>query len=168
VLNNAVHKDNRIPPRGFTNAAFAAFGGPPVGYAYADGQYWDDTYYSIPLETAAVQVTLYYQSTSKEFVEFVRDTNTTNTKGQEIYNLWANNGKCPPEPMVQVQLPIAPPPPGDINLDGYVNWLDYELFAGCLVGPEVPYGTGCERSNLDVDADCDLLDMAEFQAGFTG
>ena len=32
VLNNKIYEDNRIPPRGFTNAAFAAFGGAPVGH----------------------------------------------------------------------------------------------------------------------------------------
>ena len=42
MLNNVVVKDNRIPPRGFTNAAFEAFDGAPVGATYADGQYWDD------------------------------------------------------------------------------------------------------------------------------
>ena len=43
VLNNYVVKDNRIPPRGFTNANFQAIQSPPVGYSYADGQYWDET-----------------------------------------------------------------------------------------------------------------------------
>ena len=44
---------------------------------------------------------LYYQSTSKEFVEFLRDENRTNTKGQEMYDLWNNNGKCPPTLMAE-------------------------------------------------------------------
>lgn len=99
VLNNKIFKDNRIPPRGFSNAAFTSFGGAPVGHTYADEQYWDDTLYTIPAGAASAEVTLYYQSTSKEFVEFLRDENTTNSKGQEMYNLWNNNGKCPPETM---------------------------------------------------------------------
>ncbi len=99
VLNNTVLKDNRIPPRGFTNAAYAAFGGPPVGHAYADSQYWDDTEYVIPTGAVKAEVTLYYQSTSKEYVEFLRDQNTTNTRGQEMFDVWNNNGKCPPEVM---------------------------------------------------------------------
>lgn len=37
VLNNKIYEDNRIPPRGFANAAFAQFGGAPVGHSYADG-----------------------------------------------------------------------------------------------------------------------------------
>jgi hypothetical protein len=61
VLNNKIFKDNRIPPRGFTNGAFAGFGGSPVGHAYADGQYWDDTYYAVPAQATSAIVTLYYQ-----------------------------------------------------------------------------------------------------------
>jgi hypothetical protein len=99
VLNNTVYKDNRIPPRGFTNAAYASFGGEPVDHSYADGQYWDVTDYDIPAGATSAEVTLYYQSTSKEFVEFLRDENTTNSKGQEMYDLWDQNGKCPPEVM---------------------------------------------------------------------
>jgi hypothetical protein len=46
-------------------------------------------------------VRLYYQSTSKEFVEFLRDENRTNTKGQEMFDLWNMNGKCPPTLMAE-------------------------------------------------------------------
>ncbi|MFN3409751.1 MAG: Ig-like domain-containing protein [Limisphaerales bacterium] len=96
VLNNKIYTDNRIPPRGFNNTAYAAFGGEPVGHEYADGQYWDDTLYALPPGAVRAEVRLYYQSTSKEFVEFLRTNNVTNTKGQELYDLWNNNGKCPP------------------------------------------------------------------------
>ncbi len=97
ALNNKVFKDNRIPPRGFTNSAFQGFGGAPVAYTYADGHYWDDSSYMIPQGAASVEVTLYYQSTTREFVEFLRDENSTDTTGQEMYDLWNDNGKCPPE-----------------------------------------------------------------------
>lgn len=96
VLNNKIYEDNRIPPRGFTNATFALFGGAPVGHSYADGQYWDESLYALPEGTTRAEVKLYYQSTSKEFIEFLRDENRTNTKGQELFDLWNNNGKCPP------------------------------------------------------------------------
>ena len=96
VLNNKIYEDNRIPPRGFTNATFALFGGEPVGHHYDDGQYWDDTPYMLPAGTTRAEVKLYYQSTSKEFVEFLRDENHSTTNGQAMYDLWNNNGKCPP------------------------------------------------------------------------
>jgi len=99
VLNDTIYSDNRIPPRGFTNAGFDSIQSPPVGYAYADGQYWDTTVYTFPFEPDEIAVSLYYQSTSKEYIEFLRDENITNNAGDIMYNLWNNNGKCPPELM---------------------------------------------------------------------
>ncbi len=102
VLNNRTYEDNRIPPRGFTNASYAAFGGSPVGHSYADGQYWDDTLYGRPPGTTKAIVQLYYQSTSKEFIEFLRDENRTDTQGQVLYELWRTNGMCPPTLLCEV------------------------------------------------------------------
>jgi hypothetical protein len=99
VLNNYVVFDNRIPPRGFTNAAFETIQSPPVGVAYADGEYWDDTQYTLPVGTIQVEVNLYYQTVSKEYIEFLRDENVTNGDGQIMYDLWANNGMSTPELM---------------------------------------------------------------------
>jgi hypothetical protein len=70
-----------------------------VAYAYTDGQYWDSTIYNFPFEPDEIEVALYYQSTSKEYIEFLRDENVTNNAGIIMYNLWNNNGKCPPELM---------------------------------------------------------------------
>ena len=108
VLNNYIYKDNRIPPRGFTNANFAIIQSPPVGYTYADGQYWDETNYLIPAATARVMATLFYQTISKEYVEFLRDENRTNTWGQTFYNLWAVNGKSAPVAMTTQSYDIKP------------------------------------------------------------
>ena len=102
VLNDMTYKDNRIPPRGFTNANFAAVQASPVAATYADGQYWDDTIYNLPANTHRVTVELRYQSASREYVEFLRDENTTNTAGEILYNAWAANGKSLPEVMETV------------------------------------------------------------------
>ncbi len=96
VLSDTVFSDNRIPPRGFTNAAFVQIQSPPVGYTYVDGQYWDDTEYHLPEAAESVYVTLYYQTTSKEYIEFLRDANTTNSAGQNLYNSWVAQGMAPP------------------------------------------------------------------------
>ena len=120
VLNNKIFEDNRIPPRGFNNAVFAAFGGAPVGHSYADGQYWDDTPYTVPAGAKRAEVNLYYQSTSKEFIEFLRDENTTNSKGQEMYDLWNNNGKCPPTLMATADWQVLDSD-GDEDGDGLSN-----------------------------------------------
>ncbi len=104
VLNDTLYGDNRIPPMGFENAAFDAFGGRPVeaGVAerYADGQSWDTSSYALPATAHTVVTTLYYQTTSKEYVEFLRDENTTNSAGQDLYDLWVANGRAAPVVMV--------------------------------------------------------------------
>ncbi len=99
VLNDSVYSDNRIPPRGFTNASFTGIQSPPVAYAYPDGQYWDETTYAMPTEVRFVEVTLYYQTTSKEYIEFLRDENTTNTAGLDLYNAWVAQGRGAPVAM---------------------------------------------------------------------
>jgi hypothetical protein len=101
ILNNVREKDTRIPPRGFTNAAFDVFDGAPVGASYADGQYWDEVDY--PVGTAAVQAeaTLYYQTASRDYVEFLRDENTTNAAGPILFDLWDQHGKSEPVAMAR-------------------------------------------------------------------
>lgn len=108
VLNNEIFSDNRIPPLGFTNAAFEAIQSPPVNYTYADGQNWDETQYAIPAEAAQVVATLLYQTTTKEYVEFLRDENVTNDWGNILYNLWNTNGKSAPVAMQTVTHDIQP------------------------------------------------------------
>ena len=105
VLSDTIYFDNRIPPRGFTNANFDSIQSPPVGYTYEDGQYWDETIYQLPFVPDSVDVILYYQTTSKEYVEFLRDNDSTSVligglhAGQKMYDLWNNNGKSAPEVM---------------------------------------------------------------------
>jgi hypothetical protein len=101
VLNDTIYADNRIPPRGFTNAAFDLVQSPAVGREYGDGQYWDITPYRLPVTVDSVWVTLYYQTTSKEYVEFLRDANTTNGAGQNLYDAWVAQGKAAPVIMAQ-------------------------------------------------------------------
>lgn len=167
VLNNKVYKDNRIPPRGFTNAAFEAFGAAPVAATYTDGQYWDDTFYLLPASAVSAEVTVYYQSTSKEYVEFLRDENFTDNTGIDMFNLWNDNGKCPPELMVSDTIALLPPPLlGDADGDGNVDLDDFPAILDCLQGPIMPFPTGCGGGDFNFDADVDLADFAEFATLF--
>ena len=132
VLNSAVALDNRIPPRGYDPNTFASFGGLPINYSYEPGQYWDDTEYSVPIGATSARVTLYYQSTSKEFIEFLRDENNApdGGAGQVMYDLWNANGKCPPEIMEQVQINLVPTTvPADLDKDLDVDIVDFAIFA---------------------------------------
>lgn len=123
VLNDSLYKDNRIPPRGFTNANFDSIQAAPVGYSYADEQYWDDTEYNFGFTDSviAVEATLYYQTTTKEYVEFLRDENVTNSWGNTLYDLWSTHGKSRPELMQYVHWGA---PVTDNDHDGYIAAVD--------------------------------------------
>lgn len=96
VLNNVILKDNRIPPRGYTQAAYAQRGLEPVGATYADGQHWDETIYNLPIETTSVTAKLYYQTSSKEYIDFLRENGGPD--GIVLGQMW-DDSKSPPELM---------------------------------------------------------------------
>jgi hypothetical protein len=156
VLNNKIYMDNRIPPRGFVNADYAIFGGAPVEYSYPDGQYWDDTYYDLPAGARTARVTLYYQSTSRAFVEFLRDENHTNDLGQQMYDLWNENAKAPPEAMGEVVVALEPGGcirdpqwvcDGDVDGNGAVNPVDVGLI-------QAAFGSTDPQDLCNYDVDC--------------
>lgn len=124
VLQDQLLQDNRIPPRGFVPAPDTM----PVGRAYpvqADGAlaHWDDAPYrvSIPADAPGtvivVMATLWYQTTSHEYVEFLRDENHTDDRGQHMYDLWERYGRSPPVDMasdvVILDIGEAPTPAPD-------------------------------------------------------
>jgi hypothetical protein len=130
ALANKVFSDNRIPPRGFTNAAFNAIGSGAVGYTYADGQHWDDTVFTIPAGATQATVTLFYQTTSREYIEFLRDQNTTDGTGLIAYNAWLAAGKSAPVAMDSAVIALATGNPADLNGDGSVNASDLAILLG--------------------------------------
>jgi hypothetical protein len=96
VLNDMITKDNRIPPRGFKNSAFAAHQSQPVGATYRDGQYWDEKEYSLPKGCVRVRIQLMMQSVSWEYLKFLAEENKTDNWGKRLYEIWNQTGQCPP------------------------------------------------------------------------
>ena len=123
VLCDEIVKDNRIPPVGFTNAAFDAIHANSVGETYVDGQHWSDTAFGIPSGAAQAVVTLYFQTTTREMMEFLRDANVTDDKGQIAWDAYIARGMSPPVIMDSTTLDLDPTKgiPGDINGDGTVG-----------------------------------------------
>ncbi len=105
VLNNAVLKDNRIPPRGYTVAEFDQPGLRPVGATYIDGQHWDETTYDLPDDAVSVVAILYYQTASKEYVDFLRSRGGAD--GVTLGQLW-DDLKSPPEVIDIAMEPMFP------------------------------------------------------------
>src|SRR5262249_25768306 len=107
ILQDEVVQDNRIPPRGFVPMADTR----PIGRDYpgvgstADGgtvlANWDDAPYAVELPKEsrgmiAVSATLWYQTTSREYVESLRASNTTDNHGARLVDLWENYGRALP------------------------------------------------------------------------
>jgi hypothetical protein len=95
ALSNTVEKDNRIPPRGFRRDAYDAFGATPKGAFYADGQYWDDTSYRIPRGAVTAEVILYFETTTRGYIEFLRDTDPDGAAGAgaRAFAQWAKHAR---------------------------------------------------------------------------
>ena len=113
ALNDTLYKDNRIPPVGFTNAAFTTFGGAPVdpehpGLRYADGQNWDVAVFPLPRSARSVKAELLYQTTSKEYVDFLLNENTTNSAGQTLHDAWVAYGRSAPVAMAADSTTFSP------------------------------------------------------------
>jgi len=121
LLNNMILFDNRIPPIGFTNASFEAIRAQPVAYTYEDGQYWDDTLYPVPRGASQAVVNVFYQTTTREYIEFLRDENVTNDAGQYAYDLWVEHGKSAPALMDSQVIDLGDVLAGDVNANDVVN-----------------------------------------------
>jgi hypothetical protein len=102
VLNNTVVKDNRIPPLGYRRVHFDRPGLRPIGASFADEQHWDDTLYELPSEAERVVATLYYQTASKEYVDFLRSRGGVD--GLALGGLWETS-KSPPVVMARAWAP---------------------------------------------------------------
>ncbi len=127
VLDDCIALDNRIPPLGFTGGANLETR--PVGYTYPETSpgsgvlvHYDDTGYTVPIPIDAetpltVRATLRYQTSSKEYVDYLRDEAVANdfpddciprtagytwptppgerSRGELLHALWENS-KSPP------------------------------------------------------------------------
>lgn len=168
VLNSVIMKDNRIPPLGFSNAAYEWFGMPPIGATYADGQNWDVTNYTIPQGAVRAEVRLYYQTASRAYIEALREAGGPGSAAEHLYELWEDTGKSPPELMESAATPVATQIRGDLNCDGVVDFFDIDPLVAALYGPDayaMQFPT-CQwlQGDCDQDGDVDFFDIDPFVA----
>jgi hypothetical protein len=149
-LADTIVKDNRIPPRGFSNAAYEAGGAPVVAHSYADGQYWDEAWYTIPPDAASVAVEVNYQNTPRHYIEELRNNNVTDDWGRLLHELWMRTGRGAPITMASANQPLAPFLPGDVDGDGVVTRADLALLTGAI-GSDWTLDTFLPKADLDGD-----------------
>lgn len=163
AMNNVVNFDNRIPPRGYTLSGFTTAQAAPVGYSYPDGQYWDDTDFAIPSGAAHADVRLYYQTSSREYIEFLRDTNFTNDDGQTAYDQWLATGQSAPVEMDFQTLTLnSPTCPGDLDGDHVVALNDLAILLSNYGATNATPAMG----DLNGDHVVDLSDLADLLAAY--
>jgi hypothetical protein len=108
VLNNTILKDNRIPPFGFSyeearkrNALpvpVNQYGGGTPGGTY---NYWDSLALNPPANAAYATISLLYQPTSWEYVQFLYEANDGSNaflanEGTNLLNAWLGTGMAEP------------------------------------------------------------------------
>jgi hypothetical protein len=154
-------KDSRIPPRGFSNAAFAAAGAPVVGHEYADGQYWDEPCFVIPDGAVRAEVSVNYQMMTRDYVEALRDHNFTDDWGDVLYDLWLATDMAPPIEMASQELILTPVRTGDLNGDGVVNVSDMlMMFSAWGACPPASPGDFCHcPADLNRDGVVNVSDL---------
>jgi PKD repeat protein len=157
ALADGRYKDNRIPPKGFRIADAAARLSVPAWHGVEDPNYFTAAEYAggydqVSLDIAPgadhVEVNLYYQTTSREYIEFLRDeingaaSSLTGTGaggdppyliqsdpffsqleawGDTIWGLWTHNMNvdgAKPFTMTQASVSVLPPQPVVADFSG--------------------------------------------------
>ena len=156
VLNNCYASDNRIPPLGFTGGNDPETN--PVAYTYPETfpgsgilVNYDDTHYQIPVPADAVlpinvESRLYFQTASKEYVEFLRDQAVDNgfpddciprttglpdmSRGEILYDMWERYDRSAP---VDVASDMISARGSTVDIPA-LSWLGLALLGSLLAG----------------------------------
>ncbi len=133
VLNNAVLKDNRIPPWGMAYEAARQRNILPVPAAQYDGnpkeafRYFDVFPLSPPVGAVRAEIKLMYQPTSWEYIQFLYLSNDGTVEflkdeGKNLLQAWLHTGMAEPHVMASTTWT-----PADCNGDGVnadiSNWI---------------------------------------------
>jgi hypothetical protein len=189
VLNNTMAEDNRIPPYGFDceearvrNALpvpSTQYGGPALSPGDTCGgdtyDYWDDVSLNPPAGATRGDITLYYQGTSWEYIQFLWLANNgqnafLGAEGINMLDAWINADPAapmvPPFPMATATwgTPVCTPTEDpevscndgvDNDCDGLIDAADPDCQCTPTEDPEVTCDDG-------IDNDCDgLIDGAD-------
>ncbi|MFO0617075.1 MAG: multiheme c-type cytochrome [Polyangiaceae bacterium] len=116
VQHDMVLEDTRIPPLGFTATETTKIIG---AIPYTDGAgkivNFDEKTFSVTLPAgfagaANLSARVYYQSMTKEYVDFLESENTTDTKGHDLATIYDATDQAPPIEIAHADAAIEFPP----------------------------------------------------------
>ncbi len=102
ALHDMIISDTRIPPAGFkaskttTPTSEIDFSDGNGGYKSSDEVTLDLTWPADAAGQVTLSARLYYQSMTREYVEFLKSANTTNTKGDDLATVFQATGEGAP------------------------------------------------------------------------
>lgn len=102
ALHDMILADTRIPPLGFHAAATTTPSG-EVDFSDGQGGYrsYDEATFTLTAPAsiqgeATVEARLYYQSMTRDHIDFLRAENVTDSTGDELAAIYAETGEAPP------------------------------------------------------------------------
>ncbi len=115
ALHDVILSDTRIPPAGFKASATTTptseidFGDGNGGYKSSDDVILDLTWPSDASGQVTLSARLYYQSMTREYVEFLKAANTTNSKGDELATVFQATGEGAPLVIATAEAKLGQP-----------------------------------------------------------
>jgi uncharacterized membrane protein YgcG len=115
ALHDRVISDTRIPPKGFTPSitTMPASDG-DIDFSDGSGGFrsYDEATFTVAPPAAlsgaqTLSARVYYQSMTREYVEFLREENTTNSAGEALHAIYEETGSAPPILVASADAPIV-------------------------------------------------------------
>jgi hypothetical protein len=102
---DTIFSDDRIPPEGFDPTPRTV----PVGRSF-DG-HWDDVRLDVRVPEGiegevTLRVRLRHQVLTRAYVDFLRDANVTDDRGELLWAVWDETGRAPPEEIAEIETAI--------------------------------------------------------------
>lgn len=150
AMHDSVLMDSRIPPRGFKGSDTTL----PMGemdYSMQGGGYkhFDEASYSFAAPSnleghTRLIARVYFQSMTREYIEFLRDKNTTTSHGQALHSIYEATGSAAPMEIASAELTTHIEWP-DAGVDGGAGGGGGDMgFGGSGGGPAPDESGSCD------------------------